>query len=128
MIRRVTDPDELARLASACELPGTFDDGSDYLERANVLGWGDPMHGAVLFEPVDAHTVQAHVMVHPEHRGREAIQAGRDCLAAIRSLGLSVIGITPRDRKDAIAYARAVGLSIAGETHEHVYSFGGPHG
>lgn len=127
MIRRVTEPDELLEIAAACGLSGSFDDGQDYLDRANVLGWGEPLRGAFLFEPLDARTVQAHVMVRPEHRGREAIQAGRECLSTVTSLGLSVVGITPRTRRDALLYARAVGLAVAGETHEHVFSFGAAH-
>lgn len=125
MIRRITDPGELLTLAVACALPGHFDDGAEYLDRANVFGWGSPLRGAFLFEPITGTSAQAHVMVHPLHRGKEAIEAGKECLAHMLALGISVVGVTPKDRRDAIAYARAVGLQIAGETHDDVYTFGG---
>jgi hypothetical protein len=39
-----------------------------------------------------------------------------------------VLGITPRVRRDALAFLRAVGMRFIGETHTHIFSYGGAHG
>lgn len=125
MIRRVTDPEELAVLARACGLVGRFEDDSEYLESANVLGWGRPLRGAFLFKPITESSTEGHMMVHPKHRGREAIEAGRAVIAAMLRIGLSIVAPAPRARRDVRLYTRQVGMRWAGETHESVFMFAG---
>jgi hypothetical protein len=125
VIRLITNPYELIFLAAACGLQGHFDDGTSYLDSANALGWGDPLRGVFLFKPIDLYSVEGHALVHPRHRGGEAVQAGRECLAKIRSLGMSVVAPAPRNRRDVRLFTRQVGMVWAGETDQSVFMYHG---
>ena len=49
MIRPVTNQAEVEALAITCGLSGYFDDtGEEDLERANAIGWGEPLRGESL--------------------------------------------------------------------------------
>jgi hypothetical protein len=125
MMRPVTTQAEIEALAVACGMPPVTDTGEPHIERMNAVGWGDPLRGVFLAEPVGETTVEVHAIVLPQARGREAITAGREFLDVLGRLGLRAIGIIPKDRPHAFAFSRLTGMQMAGETHEHWYSVGG---
>lgn len=125
MIYRVTNPDELTDLARACDMPPDWD-GSNCLDVCNVLGWGEPLRAAFVFDPIDVSTAEGHVMVHPAHRGKDAVRAGREALSRVTRAGVRVIGITPKRNRPALWYALAIGMRYSGETHEEVFTWATP--
>lgn len=98
-LRIVKDPLELRALVPEAGDPTRY---------ATVLGWGDPLRGVFTLVPLADDTVDAHVYVHPDARGREAIDAGKQLVDMARQAGVR-LNIRPQNREASI-YAALCGV------------------
>lgn len=114
---RVPTKDEVRVLLERTGLP---DPGA--VDRANALGWGEPLRGCALFVPTGPMDAWLHVLVAPEARGREALENCRQILTLVTEAGLLLHGATPLALPQAVLFAKMVGMKEVGRDDEFVYT------